>query len=122
MSTTNSRRKCQRGFTVIELIVTLMIMGILAAIIVPRVTTFFGTGTLSAALGELENIRTAAVGYYGQHQYWPGDSSELGEFVSSSPKATYVFDTATGRVAGVTDVGWSGVSWSTDDGKWARQQ
>ena len=97
-----------------------MIMGILAAIVVPNVATFFGTGTLNAARNEAENVRTAAFGYYGEHNVWPSDSSELGAFVSASPKARYLFDTTTGHVTGVSDVEWSGLAWSTEQSTWTR--
>lgn len=110
----------QSGFTILELLVTVMVMGILAAVILPNLSTFFGVGNLNAARTEAESVRTAAVGYYGDHHYWPNDSGELGTLVSSPPKAKYIFDTTTGEVVGVSDVSWPGIEWSTDDNTWTR--
>ena len=115
-----SLHKGQRGFTVIELLIVVFIIGLLAAVVIPNVLTFFGTGNLAAARTEVENVRTAALGYYGEYRVWPSDSSVLTGFVERAPRATYVFDTGSGSVIGVSDVTWSGISWSTEDGTWTR--
>jgi prepilin-type N-terminal cleavage/methylation domain-containing protein len=120
MSTANSRRKGQKGFTILELLVTVMVMGILAAVILPNLNTFFGVGNLNAARTEADNVRTAAVGYYGEHHVWPNNSGDLESLVSSAPRATYIFDTATGQVIDATDVSWPGIKWSTDENTWSK--
>jgi prepilin-type N-terminal cleavage/methylation domain-containing protein len=119
-------RSGQRGFTMIELLIVMAILGIIAAVIIPNVTTFTKAGNLAAASDELANVKTAELGYYGQHQVWPSDSTALAPFVTRSPKATYAFDGTTGFVIGVSNVSWSGLTWSapsppyTQDGKWTR--
>jgi prepilin-type N-terminal cleavage/methylation domain-containing protein len=116
----------QSGFTLIEIIIVLAIMGLLAGVIIPNISGFLGTGTLNAANTELGNVKTASLAYYGQSGSWPDDSSAIDAFIDGTPKATYAFDTATGFVIGVSSVGWSGINWSapsapyTQDGRWIK--
>ncbi|GAH89040.1 unnamed protein product [marine sediment metagenome] len=49
----------ERGFTLIELLVVVAILGVLAAVVVPNVGKFMGTGTDQAGRTELHNIQTA---------------------------------------------------------------
>jgi prepilin-type N-terminal cleavage/methylation domain-containing protein len=79
-------RSEQRGFTLIEILIVIGILGVLAGIVAPNVSGFLGTGNLSAASTELGNVKTAALAYYGQNGVWPGDSSALGPFIEGQPK------------------------------------
>ena len=67
-----------RGFTLIEMVVTIAIMGILAAIAVPVVTGYLGSSKEQSYEGDLNAIQAAVDGYYsapdntrfaGQRQY-----------------------------------------------------
>jgi type IV pilus assembly protein PilA len=49
----------QGGFTLVELLVVVAILGIIAAVAVLAVTKFIGTGTLEAAKTELHQAQTA---------------------------------------------------------------
>ncbi len=48
-----------KGFTLIELLIVIAIIGVLAAVIVPNVTTFIGRGEETAARAELAAVQTA---------------------------------------------------------------
>ena len=53
----------ERGFTLIELLVVVAILGVLAAVVVPNVGKFMGSGTVQAANTETHNVQTAVLAY-----------------------------------------------------------
>lgn len=100
-----SFRYGETGFTLIELLIVVAILGILAAVIIPNVSTFMNTGRLNAARTEAENVKTAALAYYADHTTdnttgWPATSGDLttGLYITGTLKGTYAFD-ANGKIA-----------------------
>jgi Tfp pilus assembly protein PilE len=79
----------------IELLIVVAILGILAAVI----STFMNTGRLNTARTEAENVKTAALAYYADHNTdavvgWPATSIDLSSvnYTSGTLKGTYTFD------------------------------
>ena len=56
-------RKREGGFTLIELMIVVAIVGILAAIAVPNFIAYRNKSRIAAAVGSIESIRAAIAGY-----------------------------------------------------------
>lgn len=112
----------EKGFTLIELLIVVAILGILAAVIVPNLAGFLGTGEVAAANTEVANVETAALAYYANNDAWPSDSDDLGtDYLSDTPKyAVYTFDSY-GKVNGVsTDVSPASITWNDTTDEWEK--
>ncbi len=106
----------------IELLIGVAILGILAAVIIPNVTSFMATGQLNAARTEAENVKTAALAFYADWSVWPANSANLTggnpgseNYITGTPDASYTFDTATGLISSAT---LTGFNWNAGSQTW----
>ena len=67
------KNMAQRGFTLVELLIVVIILAILAAIIIPQFTAATDDATQSAYDTNIANIRSAIDLYRQQHQEYPGE-------------------------------------------------
>jgi len=79
----NQRR---RGFSLLELLAVVTILGIIAAIIVPRVTVSSSTAKSKVRDHHKATINAAVERYYVDNNSWPaGDLSDIGANVNYFP-------------------------------------
>jgi len=71
------RLKNQRGFTLIELIAVISILGILAALVVPRVGDYTQRARIAKAKGEINILKNAIERYNAEHNNTLNESATL---------------------------------------------
>ncbi|HEZ0560456.1 TPA: pilin [Neisseria meningitidis] len=81
----------QKGFTLIELMIVIAIVGILAAVALPAYQDYTARAQVSEAILLAEGQKSAVTEYYLNHGIWPKNNTSAG--VASSPsdiKGKYV--------------------------------
>lgn len=104
----------RKGFTLIELIVVIAIIGILAAILIPQFGGFTDKAKDKALLSEARTVQTAMAAYLAEYGSEPTTEAEISEYIDgaildkllvASGVFTYTYDT--GFVATVSSGGVS---------------
>lgn len=127
-------KRMQRGFTLIEVMITVAIVGILMAVAVPAYSDYVTRGRLSEAFTTLGGAQPAAEQYWSNNRKYDG----FNLFPASTPNFTYALSnasastytltaTGTGKMAGfVYTINQSGAhattaapgTWGTSDNCW----
>lgn len=81
LNTSQVRRRCPRGFTLIELLLVLVILGILAAIVVPKFSGRTEQARVTAAQSQIATFRTALDAFEVDTGRYPRGKSGLNELV-----------------------------------------
>lgn len=111
----------KKGFTLIELMIVVAIIGILAAIAIPKFADLINKSKEGATKGALSSVRSAIQVYYGDNEGWfPADTLASivvnSKYIASIPMAK-VPGTTHADSAGVDDVTGGGAI--TDGTGWA---
>ncbi|HEZ4702980.1 TPA: pilin [Neisseria meningitidis] len=81
----------QKGFTLIELMIVIAIVGILAAVALPAYQDYTARAQVSEAILLAEGQKSAVTEYYLNHGEWPANNSSAGVATSPSDiKGKYV--------------------------------
>ncbi|HGH7092723.1 TPA: pilin [Neisseria meningitidis] len=80
----------QKGFTLIELMIVIAIVGILAAVALPAYQDYTARAQVSEAILLAEGQKSAVTEYYLNHGIWPDGNSNAGVASASDIKGKYV--------------------------------
>ncbi|EMT7841320.1 pilin [Neisseria gonorrhoeae] len=80
----------QKGFTLIELMIVIAIVGILAAVALPAYQDYTARAQVSEAILLAEGQKSAVTEYYLNNGKWPKNNGDAGVASSSSIKGKYV--------------------------------
>jgi prepilin-type N-terminal cleavage/methylation domain-containing protein len=104
----------QRGFTVLELMVTVVVVGLLAAVAVPAFTAEAAKSKQSEAKLQLEKLAHNAVAYFAEHRKFPQGTAQVlpGEDGAACGESTKQFAVSTAWGA---DSVWSALDFSIEE-------
>jgi prepilin-type N-terminal cleavage/methylation domain-containing protein len=102
------RPRPQDGFTLVELLIVVVILGVLAAIAIPQFSASTDDSKAAALDATLSNLRTAIELYYQQHGSYPSAVAAGGSFGAIDTEAAFVsqlvkFTSAAGAVSNTKD-------------------
>jgi type IV pilus assembly protein PilA len=82
--------KKQQGFTLIELMIVVAIIGILAAIAIPAYQDYTIRAQVSEGMSLTSGSRTAVSEFYQTRGFWPDDNDDAGIAPATDIKGNYV--------------------------------
>ena len=95
------------GFTLVEILIVVIILGILAAIVIPQFTEASNDARVSAVVSDLQTVRSQIELYKIQHRdQYPGSTIDpaTGIVTVVASGEAFVGTLATGGLLGITDI------------------
>jgi type IV pilus assembly protein PilA len=100
--------KNRKGFTLIELLIVVVIIGILAAIAIPKFASTKEKAYLASMKSDLRNLVTAQEGFFADNQaYTPIDAENLVGGVVADPATQFVPSAGVTVSAALSGNGWN---------------
>jgi len=83
-------KKMQQGFTLIELMIVVAIIGILAAIAIPAYQDYTIRAQVSEGMSLASGVRTAVSEFFQARGFWPNSNTDAGVAPAASIFGNYV--------------------------------
>ncbi|HFC3823325.1 TPA: pilin [Neisseria gonorrhoeae] len=115
----------QKGFTLIELMIVIAIVGILAAVALPAYQDYTARAQVSEAILLAEGQKSAVTEYYLNHGEWPKDNASAGVASPTDIKGKYVQKVEVAKGVVTAQMASSNVNKEIKDKKlslWAKRQ
>ncbi|HFB1598831.1 TPA: pilin, partial [Neisseria gonorrhoeae] len=115
----------QKGFTLIELMIVIAIVGILAAVALPAYQDYTARAQVSEAILLAEGQKSAVTEYYLNNGIWPENNGDAGVASSSSIKGKYVKEVKVAKGVVTAQMASSNVNKEIKDKRlslWARRE
>jgi len=101
------RSTAKKGFTLIELLIVVVIIGILAAIAIPKFSTTKAKAQKSAAVADLRNLATAQESFFADNNRYFSNADISTAVPTPAGKVAYVWSQGnTGGTITGTASGW----------------
>src|SRR5689334_3159846 len=84
------RKRIKRGFTLVELLVVISIIGMLVSMLLPAVQAARESGRRTVCLNNIVQLQKATLGYVTGRNYYPGHSNGLSANFNGTPKTVTV--------------------------------
>jgi len=118
--------KKQNGFTLIELLVVIAILGILVAVVMPRIISFISSGTVAAANVEAHDVQLAVTAYMADEGVYDfdGDVSPISTtgaetFLSNAGNLQAIYTITDGEITGAMPIEggkYAGLTYTVEKG------
>ncbi|MEO0474752.1 MAG: prepilin-type N-terminal cleavage/methylation domain-containing protein [Planctomycetota bacterium] len=98
----HARKMVRKGFTLVEILIVVVILGILAAIVIPQFTNASEAAKASSVLSQLQTLRSQVELYKNQHnnEYPTSDGTLTGTWDWTKMTSKTDIDGAVGTTAG----------------------
>ncbi|KXS45969.1 MAG: general secretion pathway protein G [Candidatus Frackibacter sp. T328-2] len=97
--------KREEGFTLIELMIVIAVLGILAGIAIPRFSGVQDKAEVAAVKSELKSIQTGLEMYNAENGEYPGNLSDITSYVEIDGLNDYTSTTTAGGYSVTTSAG-----------------